>query len=602
MPRGGYRAKCVASLIAVVLATSAVLLRTDEDQWADCETDSPAADDDAAGASDLASLLQTRAISWREGPPSSDATLAQRPLAKATAQAKLASPLERRHAAPRNSSRRSLVSEMAWASQPMAAGLDERHSSSDAHAKATTKSLSLLLQRASLLSSEISAVLRIGASTVLAAPVFGRKPSAVGLEEAKADKAGANWLVAVVIVALVLLFVVGIFACLLYGSVLGDAWRGAADAHLTANQKSQEVSRADGTYSRLGSKSGVPTAVTLPGSKRILPSPRLNAAPSAIPPASASPGSAAGQSVLSFSVAPSQARVSAPASSMPPTPASVQLSPGEPARPPSTHFPSPQGASSIVARSPSQNYVGSSSAPKTLTPVTTATEMTYAIPVQDLFDLSYLDNGWFNVLSVGGETIVHVEVSVRPHGRILEVTKVYEPGRSEVLATVGPASPVSMPSVYSREGSLPAQILEVCLEEGVRHATLESRGNSHEIMMNGKKAFTISGDAEALHLSVLSAHTGRTAAKMERKGVNFDGMEFFELVVSAGFPAASIFLLASVLAVVTLRSWPVKEEAQQAAAASHFPHLVDVVGTSVPVVKPRDIPTRGRTMVVSSRK
>lgn len=254
----------------------------------------------------------------------------------------------------------------------------------------------------------------------------------------------------------------------------------------------------------------------------------------------------------------------------------------------SCHFPPPQTAGGQASQA---RQLASPAAAEAAQAERAAADTRYAIPLQDLFELTYLTTGWFNVLGSGGETIVHVEVVVRPHGRVLEVKKVYckpgEPGHSELLACVGPPGTASTPRPTGgsrQEGSLPGEVLEVCLQAGKLHATIESCGSgSYAIVKDGRQAFKITGDSVELELSVLSAMSGRPAARIERKGVTVDDAEFLELVIAAGWPSASMFILASVLAIIILRAWPVKEVAPEGA---QFPRLASVVGASPPPTLP----------------
>lgn len=216
-------------------------------------------------------------------------------------------------------------------------------------------------------------------------------------------------------------------------------------------------------------------------------------------------------------------------------------------------------------------------------------ETRYCIPLDELIELStFVETAWFNVQDVqGGEGCLHVEVSVGPTGRVLELCKVHQPGKSETLATVKPAS-TPPPSRPSGEAALPPQILDVSY--GIRRATIESwDSGSCTISRNGLRAFAISGDRKTYQLSVNSVPTGETAARIERTGVNVEGAECLELVVYGHFHEARIFILACVLAVVTLRSWPGQPSQEEQAAkraeakrgpASQYPHLISVAGVS----------------------
>jgi hypothetical protein len=159
---------------------------------------------------------------------------------------------------------------------------------------------------------------------------------------------------------------------------------------------------------------------------------------------------------------------------------------------------------------------------------------------------SYLNAAWFNITGDSGEPIFHVEVGMKNGSRVLEISKVYSPGHSEILAVVAP--PVA---------SMSAEVLEVVLGEDDPSAIIQTCGRgSYVVMKDCQKAFVITGDAATLQLSAVSARTGRPAAVIERKGADYSGAEYLDLVVQPGWTSASIFILACVLAVVTLRSWP----------------------------------------------
>jgi len=210
---------------------------------------------------------------------------------------------------------------------------------------------------------------------------------------------------------------------------------------------------------------------------------------------------------------------------------------------------------------------------------------------------SYLNTGWFNIIGESGEPIFHAEITMRTAGRVLEVSKVYSPGHSEILASVAPATTV--PSRDSSLGaSLPPHVLEVYLSEGKPYATIESWGNgSYTVVKDGMKAFAIGGNAATLELSVLSARTGRPAARIERKGVNFAGAEHIELVVLPGW-CSGVFILACVLSIITLRSWPTlpqQDETLRTAANAKCSgsvqrtRLINVIGDSSMSLSPPSI-------------
>jgi hypothetical protein len=209
----------------------------------------------------------------------------------------------------------------------------------------------------------------------------------------------------------------------------------------------------------------------------------------------------------------------------------------------------------------------------------------FAVPLQDLLELTYMSTGYFNVQNPEGEGVFHIEVRVTSTNRVLEVSKVFEPGHSEVLASVGTPN-LPTPQRPSQIGGLPPDVLEVRLQDGRQFATIEAiSSGSYQIVKDGRKIFTIDGDSVELEIDVISAVTGRPAARMERKGVIMgQNMEVLELTILPGSNAEPIPLLASVLGIIVLKSWPMRikpeemppSEASRGAVTAMFSKVIGV--------------------------
>jgi hypothetical protein len=212
-------------------------------------------------------------------------------------------------------------------------------------------------------------------------------------------------------------------------------------------------------------------------------------------------------------------------------------------------------------------------------------EIKYWLPLADLSELSsHLETGWFNVRGMNGETVFHVEITVQQAGRVLEISKVFAVGHSEMLAAVRPAASSAPARPSGMGGSmLPPQVLEVCLQDRRPLAHIESWGGmgGYSIMKGGQRAYSIVGNAATKQLSIIHAGSGHASANIDRRGVNFEGTDYLELVLHASVYDDRVFMLACVLGVLTLRSWPTQSEVPpQAKGEAQYPHLISVAGVS----------------------